>query len=48
MGELVVFLGFLGFVSLVAVVGVGLGMLVAPRAGRLAGFDDEDEGGDDD
>ncbi len=45
MGELIL---FLGFVVLVAVVGVGLGMLLAPRFGRLAGSDDEDDGGDDD
>ena len=44
MGELIL---FLGFVALVAVVGVGLGMLIAPRLRRLVGSDDEDDGGDD-
>ena len=44
-GELIL---FSGFVVLVVVVGLGLGMLIAPRLGRMAGSDDEDDGGDDD
>lgn len=44
-GELIL---FSGFVALVVVVGLGLGMLIAPRLGRMAGSDDEDDGGDDD
>ena len=44
-GELIL---FSGFVVLVLVVGLGLGMLIAPRLGRMAGSDDEDDGGDDD
>lgn len=44
-GELIL---FSGFVALVIVVGLGLGMLIAPRLGRMAGSDDEDDGGDDD
>jgi len=31
-------------VTVVAIAGVGLGMLVAPRLGRLAERNDEDEG----
>jgi len=44
-GELIL---FSGFVVLVVVVGLGLGMLIAPRLGRMASSDDEDDGGDDD
>jgi hypothetical protein len=35
---------FVAAVALVAIVGTGLGMLVAPRLGRLAERIDEDEG----
>jgi hypothetical protein len=38
---------FAGLVTVVAVVGVWLGMLVAPRLGRLAEPPDEDDGDDD-
>jgi hypothetical protein len=40
-GELLV---FVAVVTVVAIAGVGLGMLVAPRLGRLAERTDEDEG----
>jgi hypothetical protein len=43
MGEAVV---FLGVVTLIAVIGVRLGMLVAPRLERLTPSDDEDDRGD--
>ena len=45
LGELIL---FLVVVAAVAVVGVRLGMLVAPRLGRLAEPHDEDDGGIDD
>ena len=35
---------FLVAVAVVAIVGIGLGMLVAPRLGRLAERIDEDDG----
>ena len=35
---------FIVVVAVVAIAGVGLGMLVAPRLGRLAERSDEDEG----
>jgi hypothetical protein len=38
---------FLVAVVAFAVVGVGIGMLVAPRLGRLAADDDEEPGDDD-
>ena len=38
---------FLAIVAAVAVVGVRLGMLLAPRIGRLAERGDEEERGDD-
>lgn len=44
-GEAIV---FLGLVALLAVVAVRLGMLVAPRLGRLTEPDDEDQGGEHD
>ncbi|HEX7950315.1 MAG TPA: hypothetical protein VF494_08200 [Candidatus Limnocylindrales bacterium] len=37
---------FLVLVAVVAVAGIRVGMLVAPRLGRLADPDDEDQGGD--
>ena len=40
-GELLL---FAVVVAVVAIVGVGIGMLVAPRLGRLAERIDEDEG----
>lgn len=40
-------LAFLVAVVVIAVVGVGIGMLVAPRLERLVGGDDEEPGGDD-
>ncbi len=36
---------FLGVVALVAVIGVRLGMLVAPPLDRMTQTDDEDDGG---
>jgi hypothetical protein len=36
---------FVALVAVVAVVGVRLGMLVAPRLDRMTTPDDEDEGG---
>jgi hypothetical protein len=41
--ELVV---FLALAAVVAVAGIRIGMLVAPRLGRLAEPHDEDDGGD--
>lgn len=40
-GDLVV---FLAAVAVFAIVGIGIGMLVAPRLGRLAERIDEDDG----
>lgn len=37
----------LGIVAILAVVGVRLGMLLAPRLDRLTQSDDEDDGGHD-
>jgi hypothetical protein len=39
---------FLALVAVVGVAGIRIGMLVAPRLGRLAEPHDEDEGGDTD
>ena len=39
---------FVVLVALVAVAGVGLGMLLAPRIGRLAERNEEEQGADDD
>ncbi len=39
---------FVAFVALVAVVGIRLGMLLAPRIDRLANRTEEEPGGDDD
>jgi hypothetical protein len=39
---------FAGAVALVAVVGIGLGMLLAPRIDRLTDRTEEEPGGDDD
>jgi hypothetical protein len=39
---------FGALVAVVAAAGIWLGMLIAPRLGRLADPPDEDEGGDDD
>jgi hypothetical protein len=38
-------LAFVGVVAVIAVVGLRLGMLVAPRLDRMTTPDDEDEGG---
>lgn len=46
--QLVALLVFLAIVLGVAVVGVRLGMLLAPRIGRIAERGDEEDGGDDD
>jgi hypothetical protein len=48
MEQLIVLLVFVAIVVVVAVVGVRLGMLVAPRIDRLIEPHDEAEGGDDD
>jgi len=45
--QLVALVLFLAIVAVVAVVGVRLGMLLAPRIGRLAERGDEEDGGDD-
>jgi hypothetical protein len=45
--QLVAFVVFVAIVAAVAVVGVRLGMLLAPRIGRLAERGDEEERGDD-
>ena len=39
---------FAGIVAIVAVAGIGIGILVAPRLGRLTEPPDEDERDDDD
>ncbi len=44
-GEAIV---FLGLVAVLAVIAVRLGMLVAPRLGRLTEPDDEEQGGEHD
>lgn len=46
-GQLVALLIFVAIVLGVAVVGVRLGMLLAPRIGRLADRGDEEDRGDD-
>jgi hypothetical protein len=38
---------FLGVVALILVVGIAVGMLIAPRIGRLSEPHDEEPGGDD-
>ena len=48
MGELIALVVFVAIVVVVAVVGIRLGMLLAPRLDRLTEPDDEDDGGDDD
>ena len=48
MDDLIAAALFLGFVVVVAVVGVRLGMLVAPRIDRLTEPHDEADGGDHD
>ena len=45
--QLIAFALFLGIVLAVAVVGVRLGMLLAPRIGDLADRGDEEDRGDD-
>jgi len=45
--QLIAFALFLGIVLAVAVVGVRLGMLLAPRIGDLADRDDEEDRADD-
>ncbi len=45
LGDLLI---FVALVAVVAVAGVGLGMLVAPRLGRIAEPHDEDDGAEDD
>ena len=47
MDQLIVLLVFIGVVLLLVVVGIRLGMLLAPRIDRLAGSSDEDDGADD-
>ena len=48
MQQVIVLAVFIAIVAVVAVVGVRLGMLVAPRIDRLTEPHDEAEGGDDD
>ena len=48
MQQVIVLAVFIAIVAVVAVVGVRLGMLVAPRIDRLTETHDEAEGGDDD
>ena len=48
MSELIALIVFGGIVLVMAVVGIRLGMLLAPRIGRLADRDEEEERGDDD
>jgi len=44
--ELAALIGIAAVAGIVAVLGFGLGMLVAPRIGRWAGRDDEEPGDD--
>jgi multisubunit Na+/H+ antiporter MnhC subunit len=46
-GQLIALLVFIAIVIGVAVLGVRLGMLLAPRIGRLADRGDEEDRGDD-
>ena len=46
-GQLLAILIFLAIVVAVSVVGVRLGMLLAPRIGRMAERGDEEDRGDD-
>jgi hypothetical protein len=46
-GQLIALLVFIAIVAGMAVVGVRLGMLLAPRIGRLADRGDEEDRGDD-
>lgn len=48
MGELTAVVVFIAVVIVVAVVGVRLGMLLAPRIDRLTEPKDEEQGADDD
>jgi hypothetical protein len=48
MGDLITLGVFALIVAVVTVVGIRLGMLVAPRIGRLSEQDQEERGGDDD
>ena len=48
MDELTTLLVFIAFVVVVAVVGIRLGMLLAPRIDRLTDDKDEEQGADDD
>lgn len=48
MSELTSLAVFVALVALVAVAGVGLGMLLAPRIGRLAERNEEEQRADDD
>jgi hypothetical protein len=48
LGELTALLVFVGVVVVVAVVGIRLGMLLAPRIDRLTNHDDEERRADDD
>ena len=48
MPELLPLAVFVGLVILVAVVGIRLGMLLAPRLGRWTGGDDEEDRAADD
>jgi hypothetical protein len=45
--QLIALAVFLGIVLAMAVIGVRLGMLLAPRIGRLADRGDEEDRGDD-
>jgi len=48
MGDLTPLVVFVAAVVVVAVVGVRLGMLIAPRIDRLTERNDEEQGADDD
>ncbi|MEP6639239.1 MAG: hypothetical protein ABJC39_07795 [Chloroflexota bacterium] len=48
MGDLIVVLVFAAMVVVVVVVGIRLGMLLAPRVDRLTERTEEEQGGDDD
>ena len=48
MGELIALLVFAGFVAVVAVIGIRLGMLLAPRIDGLTERNEEEPRADDD
>lgn len=48
MDQLIALIVFVAIVAVLVVVGIRVGMLIAPRIDRLSGSEDEVEGADDD